>query len=192
MAPETAVGASETTASGPRKRTQKAKPEPAGDGRYPVGLSRKGKKLTAGPAKCRDIALQNHKHWVGEWMAARLVEPAITQKEMATRLGIHEVTMNNAVKQGIREGWLRFDEALERMKYEVVPKTLDNLIEFLDKKDKTVTVETAKGTIFKMYQASEGINEGQQLILALKIESIPQDQKIIEGQIVGKPRELKE
>ena len=202
MATETSVATEATTTetteakTSPRKRTKKAKPGSAGNGGALLDaefLEKQKERRELGPIKHREIAQQNHKYWVGEWMAARLVEPAITQREMALRLGIHEVTLNTAVRQGIREGWLKFDEALERMKHEVVPKTLDNLIEFLDKKDKTVTVETAKGTIFKMYQASEGINEGQ-LILALKIETMPAvaQEKAIDAQIVGRPRELKE
>ena len=56
-----------------------------------------------------------------------------------------------------------------------------------------MTIETAKGTIFKQYQDSKGISDAPQTILALKIETIGvDDQKIIEGHVVGVARELGE
>ena len=130
---------------------------------------------------------------VAAWLAARTEDPSITQKEIAERLGVHPRTIERDLQRAHREGWLQFDDQLDRMKYEIVPKVVDNLSHFLSEKDRTVTLETAKGTIFKIFQESEGISDAPQTVLALKIEAVDPDQaKIITGQIVGRPKELRE
>ncbi len=117
----------------------------------------------------------------------------ITQTEIARRLGISRFSLANHIDRAVKEGWLKFDQPLERLEHELMPKVVDNLNYFLDKKDKTVTLETAKGTLYKDYQASKGINDSPTTVLALKIETVePENVKIIEGHIVGTARELEE
>lgn len=133
---------------------------------------------------------------VAAWVAFRTADPNITNVEVARRLGCNSRTIENNLRKASKEGWLQFDDQLDRMKYEIVPKVVDNLNHFLDAKDRTTTIETAKGTIFKVFQASEGISDAPQTVLALKIEPAdPKDVnqvKIITGQIVGRPREMRE
>jgi len=128
---------------------------------------------------------------VAEWIKLRALDPDITNAEIIRRLGIAKSYFYRILNQASKEGWLRFDDPIARLEHQLVPKTLDNLNYFLDAKDRTVTIEMAKGTVFKAYQESKGLNQGSQTILALKIElpaTNSEPMKIIEGQIVGQPK----
>ena len=130
---------------------------------------------------------------IKQWLEIRAAEPGIKQFDIAKKMGISASTLSGYVYRATKAGWLIFDDPLERIEHEIIPKVVDNLNFFLDAKDKTVTIETAKGTIFKQYQDSKGISDAPQTILALKIETIGvDDQKIIEGHVVGVARELGE
>jgi transposase len=130
---------------------------------------------------------------IGEWLTLRATEPGISNNEVARRMGITAHTLNSIITKANREGWLKFDDPLSRIEYEIIPKTLDNINYWLDKKDKTVSLETAKATSYKVYQASKGALESPQTVLALKIETVPlESMKVVEGHVVGKPRELTE
>lgn len=127
---------------------------------------------------------------IAQWLAIRAAEPQLKNKDIAERMGIATNSLNTLIQKAVRDGWLKFDDPLSRIEHEVVPKVVDNLVTFLDAKDKTVTLETAKGTIFKTYQEVKGIQEVPQTVLALKIEaSEPSTVKVAVGQIIGKPRE---
>jgi transposase len=130
---------------------------------------------------------------VAQWLALKANQPSLKNKEIAEMLGISPITLQQYIGQGRKAGWLQFDDPLDKVEHLIIPKTVDNLMEFLNQKDKTVTLETAKGTIFKQYQASKGIQEGGQQVLALKIEmptASSQVPKIAVGQIVGQPKVL--
>lgn len=129
---------------------------------------------------------------VATWIAIRAQEPHLLQREIADRMGINPKTLTALLYNATKAGWLQFDDPLEKIEYQIVPKVVDNLIEFLDQKDKTVTLETAKGTIFKSYQASKGISDAPSNVLALKIEMVDPTTptKSITGQIIGKARAL--
>lgn len=127
----------------------------------------------------------------------RATEPGISNKEVARRLGITSGTLNSMIHKASKEGWLVFEDPLSRIEYEIVPKVVENLNYFLDQRDKTVTIEAAKGTIFKVFQEAKGLNEGSTTVLALKIEAAPplekgEQPKVIVGEIVGRPRLLEE
>lgn len=83
---------------------------------------------------------------------------------------------------------------MEQIDHDIIPKTLDNLSDLLDAKDKQATLETAKGTVFPLYRESKGISEGQ-TALALKIE-YPDDEgrrkALVAGVVVGTPRDQDE
>lgn len=127
---------------------------------------------------------------IADWLKLRALEPDITMKDASAKLGIHRSTLHAIINRGTKAGWLRFDDPLARIEHQIIPKVIDNLNHFLDERDKTVTIETAKGTIFKAYQESKGINEGAKTVLALKIE-MPEGvepAKIVAGTVIGKPR----
>ncbi len=176
-----------------------AKPEPArirGPVETIVPVPPKKITNTKGPGrKFQRLTSKNYKGYVAKWLETRIAEPKITQAEMARRLNIDAATLARAIKAGINEGWLKFDEAMDRMRFEVVPKTLDGLVELLDQKDKKAIIETAKGAIFPIWQAAEGVANESALVLGIRIEypeGHTQAPQVIEGQIVGKPKELKD
>lgn len=115
----------------------------------------------------------------------------MTHKDAAERLGIASQTLTNLVHKATKEGWLRFENPMDELEYEIIPKVTHNLKYYLDQGDKDVTIKTAQGTIFKQYLDSKGIKETPTTVLALKIEmpdlagaSVPN----IKGVIVGNPR----
>jgi hypothetical protein len=135
-----------------------------------------------------------HTHYyknIKQWASIRALEPNLTNKQIAERLGITPNALSCMIYKATKRGWLRFDEPLDRMKYEIVPNVVDNLAKFVNEGDKQTTLEVAKGTIFKTYQAAEGIQDQQNTILAIKFESEPESgATIVTGQVVGKPKEI--
>ena len=135
----------------------------------------------------------NKRAIVAEWIKIRSLEPDISTNDAIKRLGIARSYFYRILNQASKEGWLRFDDPLARIEHQLIPKTLDNLSQLLDEGDRTTTLEVAKGTIFKSYQESKGLNQGSHTVLALKIElpniqNDPAAQKVIEGQIMGRPK----
>ena len=131
---------------------------------------------------------------IGEWLRLRTINPDITGVDAAQEIGIARQYLYRVISQATREGWLKFDDPMSRVEHELIPKTLDNLNSFLDARDQKVTIEMAKGTIFKAYQEAKGLNPVAQTVLALKNE-LPASAEapraeIIEGQIVGQPKVL--
>ena len=127
---------------------------------------------------------------IAEWVAIRAANPHLTTKEIAEQMGMTYVALQSVIRRATKEGWLQFDDPMSQLEYEVVPKVLDNLNKLLEAGDKTATLETAKGTVFKRYQAEHGAGEGQQNLLALKIEMVPAaidstKMDVAVGQIVG-------
>lgn len=141
---------------------------------------------------------------IAEWIRLRATEPGISNKEVARRMGISPRTLGTIIYNASKEGWLKFDDPLEKVEYQIIPKVTRNLIKFLDEGNEKVTIETAKGTLFKLYQDSKGLNEtSAQTVLALKIElpTTPTGEvvegevlpiKAITGEIVGIPKQIED
>lgn len=114
--------------------------------------------------------------------------------EIADRLGLAYSTVKNIVSKANQQGLIHYDDPFERFENMIIPKVVENIEYWIDQKDKKMTIEAAKGAgIFKAHQAIKVEGQAPQTILALKIEmpEAPQkDTKVIEGQIVGKPRRL--
>lgn len=129
--------------------------------------------------------------WVAQWAQIRAAEPNITNVDVAKRLGISRCRLQACLTRATREGWLIFEDPISKIEYEIVPKVVRNLNKFLDEEDKTVTIETAKGTIFKVYQDSKTEQQTPQTMLAIKIEPADGDKvHIVAGHVVGKPKEI--
>lgn len=130
-----------------------------------------------------------------QFLAIRNDEPDLNHADIARKIGIAPRTLYSLITKATKEGWLQFSDPVSRIENEVIPKVVDNLVYFLDKKDRTTTLETAKGTIFKKYQEEQGISDAAQTVLALRVE-IPDmatgAPKVLTGRIVGKPKELEE
>lgn len=129
---------------------------------------------------------------VGQWLAIRALDPSATLAEAATKIGIHATTLSKSINKAVKEGWLKFDDPLERIEHEIIPKTLDNISRFLDEGDRVVTIEAAKGTVYPLYKASKEVGHSAQPILALKIELAPGiDPTIaIGGNVFGQPKTI--
>lgn len=128
-----------------------------------------------------------------QFIAIRSEHPEMRHGDIAKQLGISPRTLSGIIYKATKEGWLLFSDPVSRIENEIIPKVVDNLNFFLDAKDKTVTIETAKGTIFRKYADEQGIHDMPQTILALKIEkSDGPDVKVAIGSIVGKPRQLED
>ncbi len=110
---------------------------------------------------------------------------------IAKAMGIHPHTLNTHICKAIKDGWLKFDDPVSRFENEIVPKVVDNIDFFINQRDKTMTIEAAKGAgVFKSYQAIRTETTAPQTILAIKIETISplKAKEISVGHIVGKAR----
>lgn len=131
----------------------------------------------------------NAKIRVRAWLQVRALEPMLTIAAIAQKIGVAPRTLYRDISVATKEGWVKFEDPLERIDFQIIPKTLDNLNHFLDEKDKTVTIETAKATIFKTYQNSKGISDAPLMALSLKIEQPDvANERIVTGHIIGRPK----
>lgn len=94
-----------------------------------------------------------------------------TRAEIAVIVGLQADTIKRYLYLAAKNGWLKFDDPTERLEYELLPKIVDNIAYHLNKKDKTMTIEAAKGTgLFKSHQAIKTETEAPQTVLTLNIE----------------------
>lgn len=118
----------------------------------------------------------------------------LTNKEIAEKLDLAHGFVRNLISKAAKEGWLKFEDPIDRFENEIVPKVVDNIDYWIEKKDKRMTIEAAKGAgIFKSHQALRIDGAAPQTVLALKIEmpSNGEEAKAVTGHIVGKPRQLR-
>lgn len=138
--------------------------------------------LTIGGRSARDR--------VAQWIYYRSTEPGITNVEIARRLGLSTATLNTILSKARRSGLLKTDDPLTKIELDLIPKAVENLQDFLDAKDKKVTIEFAKGVLFPAYRESKGIQENNTTILGIKIE-LPEDGAVQRrGAISGTPRSV--
>lgn len=148
----------------------------------PPSVDKNGRKKTA-PKGLRER--------IAQYIHYSMVYPNSSKIEIAEKMGISHTTLYKIITEAQAQGLIKFTDPLERIDYEIIPKIVDNLNHFLDARDKTVTIEAAKGTLFRTYQDSKGITDGAQTVLALRIEQPKEgDIKILAGHIVGKPKGL--
>lgn len=129
---------------------------------------------------------------IAEWIQIRATEPELSNSDIAKRLGVAPKTLTNTIYKARKEGWLTFDDPLEEVEYGIIPKAVKNLNKFLDEGDRTVTIEVAKGTLFKQFQESKGISEKATNIIAIRLE-IPEvgvEGIIASGKVVGTPKSV--
>lgn len=132
---------------------------------------------------------------IAQWIAHRATDPNLTTANIAEKMGMSRTYLNHLISRAASEGWLKFDNPLDRIEYELAPQAVKNLKKFLKEEDKTVTVEFAKGVLFPMYKEAHGVSENKQSILAIKIEfpksetgEVIEGTKIVRGgNIVGRP-----
>lgn len=179
-------------------RTKEANTLAAGDG----GLSVEPERSVGRPKRNRGslkniepihVIAKSPRDRIAEWAMLRAAEPGIKNVEVARRLGIQPNSLNKLISDATREGWLVFDDPVDSIDFQIIPKVMKNLNTLLDDVDRTTTLETAKGTIFRTYQNSKGISDNIQAVLTLNVAAVPlENARPIEGQVVGKPRLLEE
>ena len=175
-----------------RRREKEALALTDGAGRRNLDASDSSKTLnTALPPTLYHKESKSLRARVAEWVEIKYKNPDLNNTEIAEQMGISRQHLQYVIGKASKEGWLKIADPLERIEHEIIPKVMDNLSRYLDERDKQVTIETAKNTIFKTYQASMGVGQAPQTVLALKIETAPVDQvKVVTGAIVGVARTL--
>lgn len=139
------------------------------------------------------ISGNSHRHRVAQYVMYKQQYPKMTNIDIAEKMGIAVSHLNTLLHRARKAGWLRFDDPYSRIEHELIPKVMDNLSEFLDKKDKIVTLETAKNTVFKVYQERQGVQAAPNTVLAIKIETPkPGEEPAVTGVIIGQAREVKD
>lgn len=127
-----------------------------------------------------------------EWAALRAAEPNLTSGQIADRLGIGRESLATILYRAKKKGLLKYESPTLILETEIVPKVVRNLNHWLDRKDRSVTVEAAKGLIFPQYRESHGIHDHAPTVLALKIELPPHanqpDGTINTGIVLGTPK----
>lgn len=136
------------------------------------------------------------RHNVAEYLKLKIADPKITNQQIADKLGIAKSTLENTLYTARKDGWLKFTDPLDDVKYGHLPLIAENIELFLRARDQKVTVEAAKATLWRDYQAKEGtLVEAPTTVFALKIEVPEAFDKAaaaanIRGVIVGRPVEL--
>jgi hypothetical protein len=148
---------------------------------------------------------KNLRFHISRYVAFRATEPNLSNADIARRMGIAPNSLTVYLKRAVEQGILRFDDPIDKLEHEIIPKTLNNLSEFLDNKDKQVTIEVAKGTLFPLFREAKGLVENRQnTVLAIKFENMPQVQgpskdfigpvidlkPIGSGTVVGTPKSI--
>jgi hypothetical protein len=129
---------------------------------------------------------------VAQFLHYSATKPNATKQQIAEMMGLTSRQLHTILKQARENDLLVLDDPLERIELEIIPKVVDNLAYYLNQKDKTVTIETAKGTLFKQFAAEKGIQDQPSTVLALKIE-MPDSSSppvVTAGRIVGVPKQL--
>ena len=122
----------------------------------------------------------------------------LTHAEIAERLGIRLATLQTNIRKAVKEGILCFDDASERLEYELTSGIVDNIKEFLgptadDRHRLKMTIEAAKGIgLFKSHQALKVDSNQGATVLALNIQFQDSNDGIVRqaGNIVGAPRTI--
>ena len=120
-----------------------------------------------------------------------LLARGLTHKQIGEELGLAAGTVKDIVYKASKANLIQYDDPYQRFENSIVPKVVDNIEYFIDKKDLKMTIEAAKGSgLFKSHQAIKVESEAPQTILALKIEMPPGADvpKVLTGRVVGKPR----
>lgn len=195
-------GASVVKASKPKRRkaqpytprhggTQtKLKPAGPGDKALDAVIAGKAPPIKLQPGADADGAT---KFYVGKYLEEKLLDPRASVIAIAAKLDIAPATLYKAINRATKAGWVEWEDPLEKITHQVIPLTLDKLVGLIEAGDSRAVIETAKNTVFKTWQDREGVADKTQLVLGLKIEIGPGDApKVIEGQIVGAPRQLTE
>ena len=107
---------------------------------------------------------------IEEFVRLRIAYPDAPLKELAKKLEVSAKTLSGYITVATEEGWLRFDDSIDRVEFELVPLAIQNAIDLMNAKDPKVTIETLKGTVFPDYRSRKGISENDSNVIAIRIE----------------------
>jgi transposase len=125
--------------------------------------------------------------------AVALKAQGIKNKEVAEQLGVTVNTLKVYMYRAHKAGWLNiesFNDPDDKLEIVLKSKVIRNVDEFLEKRDKDITIETAKGLgVFKTHQVVKNDTVAPVAIaLSVQVE-MPKDTGIVprEGSIGGAP-----
>lgn len=124
----------------------------------------------------------------------------LTTEEIAKALNIKPASVNQYMWLAGKNGWLPkrgggFADPKDRMEYQIAHKVVRNIDEMLDSQDldtrKEVTMETAKGTLFKKFGEVAAAPTSTNMVIAIRMErptSTIELPPIREGTTGGQPK----
>lgn len=130
---------------------------------------------------------------IRKWLSWKAIEPKLTHADAAARLDIAPQTLTNLIHEATKAGWLKFDDPMAELEYEIIPEANKRVKAAILGGDTDTAVKLSQATIWKTYAASKGVvDNAPTTVLALKIEmpsgftadNVPS----IKGVIVGQPR----
>ncbi len=114
-------------------------------------------------SKVRFVALQA--------IAMRIA--GMEDEDIAKAMGISAKSISPYIYRAGKNGWLDIDNPKQRMEYQLMHKVVNNIETMLDSPDlemrERVTMETAKGTLFKAF-GEQQVAAPAQTMVAIKIE----------------------
>lgn len=131
---------------------------------------------------------------VASWARMKAEEPGITNKEIAERLGISINTLGSCLTKGRKEGWLAFEDPMNAIQYEMIPRNVEQMQALMEAGDQKAILSVFKELTAPAYREAQGISDGKsgdQMMIAIKIEMPPADQMpVVRGVIIGEGRSL--
>lgn len=118
-------------------------------------------------------------------------QQGLTNAEAAEKLGLSPSTVHSYLSKARSQGILQLYSPADILEHEVLPKVIENITFFLDKKSEKMTIETAKGLgLFKSHQAVKIDGEAPKSALIVNIQFQDSGEHREGGNIVGTPKVL--
>lgn len=106
---------------------------------------------------------------IADYVQLRIENPDISYDDAAKELGISKNTLRNYVFRAVSEGWLRFEDPLSRLDFEIIPQATQVTLDALAAKDVKVAIEVMKGTVFPEYRAIRGTADAVNNTIAIQV-----------------------
>ena len=109
-----------------------------------------------------------------------------SKDEIGELLGIKATTVGYYVYRAGKNGWLtEFNSAKEAIEGNLLHKVVRNIEEFLEARDKEVTLEMLKATVGKEFGPEPGVQTQNQTAISIRIEQPREAQPMRSGTIGG-------
>lgn len=152
--------------------------------------------VATGEKPLSDIVVTDHKTMKGRvasWARMKAEDPEITNKEIADKLGISINTLSACLTKGRKEGWLAFEDPLNQIQYDLIPRNVEQMAALQEAGDQKAIIEVFKQLTAPAYRDSQGIrSDTTNNVIAIKIEMPPaSEMPVVRGTIVGEARTFK-